>query len=108
MKAHEKPGLGRRLKGFMLKRVPGMITCREFDGFISGYLDGELPDRWRSRFEMHMRICRECRQYLQAYQRTIEVGRAVFTSPDEPVPDDVPESLINTILKLREEEKAGD
>ncbi len=108
MKAQQKAGIGRRLKGFMLKRVPGMITCREFEGFISSYLDGELSDRLRSRFDMHMRICRECRQYLQAYQRTIEVGQAVFTSPDEPVPDDVPESLINTILKLREEGKVDD
>jgi len=108
MKEQEKAGIGRRVKGFMLKRLPGMITCREFEEFVSAYLEGELSSRGRFFFDMHMRICRECRQYLQAYQQTIAVGRAVFTSPDEPVPDDVPESLINTILKLREEKKADD
>ncbi len=107
MKKREKAGIGRRLKGFMLKRVHGMITCREFEEFIGSYLDGELSDRERSRFERHLRMCRECRQYLQAYQQTIEIGRAAFSSPDEPVPDDVPESLIDTILKLRASNKTG-
>lgn len=92
----------------MFKRVHGMITCREFEEFISSYLEGELSKREHSRFQRHLRICRACRQYLQAYQQTIKVGRAVFTSPDEPVPDDVPESLIDTILKLRAGEKPGD
>ncbi|GMR15026.1 MAG: hypothetical protein BMS9Abin30_0643 [Gammaproteobacteria bacterium] len=108
MKEHKKSRIGRRLKGLMFRRIHGMITCREFEEFINNFLDGELSKRERSRFGRHLRICRECRQYLQAYQRTIEIGRAVFTSPDEPVPDDVPESLIDTILKLRADNKTGD
>jgi len=105
---HEKIGIGRRLKGLMLKRVHGMITCREFEDFISGYLDGELSSRKRSRFDLHLRLCRECRQYLQAYQQTIAVGQAAFAAPDEPVPDDVPRELINSILKLHADDPAGD
>ncbi len=42
-----------------------------------------------------MRVCRE---YLAAYQRTMEVCRAVFHSSNEPSPDDVPEDLIKAIL----------
>jgi len=78
-----------------------MITCKEFDDFVLGYLEGDLPVRQRSRFELHMRLCRECRQYLQAYQRTVEVGRAAFSSPGDRIPDDVPENLIKAILEAR-------
>jgi hypothetical protein len=50
---------------------------------------------------LHIRLCRECREYLAAYQRTIEVGREVFKSADEALPDDVPEDLIKAILEAR-------
>ena len=100
MKQHEFNTL-RWLKGFMLKRMYGMITCKEFEDFILDYLDDELPALQRTRFERHIRVCRECRQYLQAYQRTLEVSRAVFSAPEGLVPDDVPEDLIKAILKAR-------
>ena len=91
----------RAVKGFMLKRVHGMITCAEFEDFILSYLDGELPQKQRSIFELHLRICRECRDYLAAYRRAMELGRAVFDGPDMPVPKDVPEDLIVAILAAR-------
>jgi anti-sigma factor RsiW len=86
----------------MLKRVHGMITCKEFEDFVLSYLDGGLPAHQRSLFEWHMRICRECREYLAAYQHALAVGRAVLPSPDDPVPEDVPEDLIKAILESRE------
>jgi len=93
--------LRRWLKGFMLKHMHGMITCKEFEDFVSDYTDGELSSKQRSYFERHLKLCQECRQYLLAYQRTIEVSRAVLLSPDEPVSEDVPEDLIKGILKAR-------
>lgn len=94
-------GMMRRFKGTMLKRVHGMITCREFEEFVLQYLDGELPSKQRNIFEWHMRICRECREYLAAYKRTVEVGKAALGSADESVPDDVPEDLIRAVLDAR-------
>ncbi len=91
----------RWLKGVIQRHMFGMITCREFEDFVLDYLDDELPALQRSRFERHIRFCRECRQYLQAYQRTLEVSRAVFPEPDVLVPDGVPEELIKAILKAR-------
>ena len=101
MKQQHKNKILRWLKGFMLRHMHGMITCKEFENFILDYLDDELPALQRSRFERHIRLCRECKQYLQAYQRTLELSRAVFPSPDDVVPDDVPEDLIKAILKAR-------
>lgn len=101
MKHQHKNTLLRWLKGIMLKHIYGMITCREFEDFILDYLDNTLPVLQRSRFERHIRLCRECRQYLQVYQRTLKLSRAAFSSADALVPDDVPEDLIKAILKAR-------
>ncbi len=99
MKHNFGNGVKLRLKGYLLKHMHGMITCREFEDFVIDYLDGQLSERHRRVFEMHIRLCRECREYLTAYQQSIEAGRAVFSASDDPVPDDVPEDLINAILK---------
>jgi anti-sigma factor RsiW len=102
MTDQKKPGLKRRLKGFVLKHMHRMITCKEFEGFVLNYLDGDLPVSQQTIFELHLKICRECREYLAAYQRSIELGRAVFDAPDEPVPQDVPEDLVRAILDARD------
>lgn len=52
----------RWLKGFMQRYMYGMITCGEFEDFITDYLDNELLAPQRSRFELHVRLCKECRQ----------------------------------------------
>ena len=96
-----KTGTWRWLKGLMFKHVHYMISCKEFEEFVLSYLDGELPVKQRSMFEWHIRICRECREYLAAYQRSIELGQAVLHDPDQSLPADVPEDLIKAILKAR-------
>lgn len=97
---HHKTSIMRRLKGFMLKYMHGMITCQEFESFVLSYLDGELTQRQQTTFEWHLRICRECREYLAAYKRTMELNRAVLSTDDE-LPSDVPEDLIIAILDAR-------
>ena len=101
MTRQHKTGIFRWFKGLMLKRMHRMITCKEFEDFVLSYLDDELPKRQRSTFEWHLRICRECRDYLTAYKRTVEVERAVLTSPDGSIPADVPEDLIKAVLDAR-------
>ena len=93
--------LRRKMKGLMLSTMPGMITCAEFDEFIMSYLDGSLAPRERRLFERHIWLCRECREYLAAYKRTIEIGKAVFREPLGPVPDDVPDDLVDAVLSAR-------
>ncbi len=102
MNERRDTGLGRRLKGFLLKRIHGMITCREFEEFIIRYLDDSLPGSQKRNFEWHLRICRECRDYLAAYQRTIELGKEVLGPADKAVPEDVPEDMIKAVLESLE------
>ena len=85
----------------MLKRMHGMLTCREFEEFVLAYLDGELTQKQLTRFNLHLRICRECRDYMAAYQRALDINKAVLGAPEEPVPDDVPDDLIKAILETR-------
>jgi len=98
MKAAQSPGMMRKLKGFMMKYMHGMITCREFEDFIMSYLEGSLPAKQKKRFEWHLKLCRECREYLAAYERSIELGRAVFAENEETIPGDVPEDLVQAVL----------
>ena len=89
------------LKGMMFKHVPYMISCTEFEDFISMYFEGSLPRAQVRVFELHLKVCRECRDYLTAYQEAMVVGKIVFNEPDASVPDDVPEDLVKAILDAR-------
>lgn len=93
--------LWRRMKGLMLRNLPLMIDCEQFESFLIDYLEGDLPDRQRAVFEFHLKICRECRDYLAAYRRTIEVGKAAFIDPQADLPDDVPDDLVKAVLEAR-------
>ncbi len=91
----------RKTKGLMFRNIPMMINCREFENFMIDYIEGSLPKQQRRIFEFHLKLCRECRDYLAAYRRTIEVSKRVFDDADVPVPDDVPEDLLRAILDAR-------
>lgn len=95
-------GVMRWLKGLMLKHVHGMITCREFEDFIAEYLAGELPAAKVRVFQRHLKLCRECRDYLRAYQTSLEIGKAALGPGSAPVPDEVPQDLIKAILDSRD------
>ncbi len=82
-----------------------MITCRELEEFVVDYLDGTLPWRPRLVFRTHLLFCRECRDYLARYERTVALGKAALRHPDEAPPADVPEDLVRAVLAAR---KAGD
>ncbi len=92
----------RRMRGLMLKHVPLMITCRQFEDFILSYLEDELTRKQKFVFELHLEVCRECRDYLAAYRRTIEISKGAFKEPGQLVPDDVPEDLVKAILAARD------
>ena len=89
----------RLMKGIMLKYMPGMITCVDFEQFIDDYLDQSLSPAEVTVFERHIKLCRECREYLAAYKRTIELGKESLTSDQSEAPtiDDIPADLIAAI-----------
>ena len=90
------PSILRRAKGAMMARLPLMITCEQFEAFIADYLDDVLPERQRRLFEFHIRTCRECREYLAAYERSRSITRASMTTLDE-VPADLLSAIVSAL-----------
>jgi len=41
------------------------MTCRELVDFLGAYLDGELSEKVRRRFDEHLAACPECSAYLE-------------------------------------------
>ncbi len=89
----------------ILFKLPLMLTCKEFEEFVLDYLQGNLPIITKFKFWMHLRICKDCRSYLKAYIQTINLGQTFFKDSDQEVPGDMPEELVETILKLKKEIK---
>ena len=79
-----------------------MLTCLEFEDFIIDYLDGNLPDRQRRLFDLHLKVCRECREYLRAYRLSIYLARNSLAPHKEIALEDVPEDLIMAVMEARE------
>lgn len=85
-----------------MSKLPGMMSCREADGFLHDYLDGTLPKRTRRVFEFHLWMCPDCRRYLDAYRKTIELGRKAFEDPEAPAGAVLPEEMVTAIVKATE------
>lgn len=77
------------------------MNCREFVDFLMEYIEGALPESQRSVFEEHMVICPPCQTYLDTYRETVELGQEICPDPEGPVPDDVPDALVQAILAAR-------
>jgi anti-sigma factor RsiW len=78
-----------------------IVTCREFAGFIDEWLDGRLPAAAREPFERHLIVCGNCARYLASYRQTIALGKQAFENLDAELPPDVPDELIDAILRAR-------
>jgi anti-sigma factor RsiW len=77
------------------------MTCQELIGFLSDYLDGQLPLTQRLAFELHLTLCRDCRAYLHNFKTTIAAGKAAMSTSPDMEPAEVPEELVQAILKAR-------
>lgn len=77
------------------------MTCRDFADFLDRYLGGELPAEFSQRFDQHLRVCRDCRNYLDTYRQTIKAGRAALGAEGDPIPATVPQGLVAAILAAR-------
>ncbi len=88
----------------MMFRAPMMITCAELEAFILDYFEDRLTPFQKRVFELHLKVCADCRRYLETYRATVALGKAAFQSPDAPLPDDVPDDLVQAILAARKSE----
>ena len=101
MGRHEDAGpAGLRLRAWVMRHVPGQLTCVEFDRFVHDYQEGSLSPRKRRAFDLHMELCPMCREYFESYLQTIELGEAVCAA-DNASSQQLPEELVSAILAAR-------
>lgn len=74
------------------------ITCQQLIDFIGAYLDQDLPGEERAEFERHLAVCPSCVAYLSTYRKAVTLAKLAGS---DPVPADVPESLVQAILAVR-------
>ena len=77
------------------------MTCRECIDFLLDYLSEQLPAEQRVTLEAHLRECPECVAYLKSYESTVKLGKGAFKGPGDPVPNEMPEKLVQAILAAR-------
>ncbi|WP_282608839.1 anti-sigma factor [Pelagibius sp. Alg239-R121] len=90
----------RRIHGTMFK-LPLMITCNEFEDFVLAYLEEELPAHQCTIFKMHLKVCRECREYLRAYEASMTLTKASLKTEETDLPESVPQDLVAAVLAAR-------
>ena len=75
------------------------LTCRQIIDFVQAFLDGELPLRERTVFELHLTICPDCVNYLQSYLSTQALSK--MAADVEPEVKPIPDELVQAILAAR-------
>jgi len=78
-----------------------ILTCEEFNNFMVDYLEDGLPIWRKYMCWMHVKMCQDCAHFVQQYRRVLELGQDAFSNPDDPVPNSVPEELIQAALAHR-------
>jgi anti-sigma factor RsiW len=81
------------------------MTCKQLTEFIVEYHSGALSPAVRVAYAAHIAECADCVRYLQTYEDTIRLARGAFTAADDPLPDDVPEKLVQAILAARSKDR---
>ena len=90
-----------------MSHEPPPVTCREFVGFLSEYLDGSMPGPQRAAFERHLGLCKSCADYLEGYRQTIRLGKVAMAASDQPVDPSVPSGLVKAVLAARPKKSTG-
>ena len=92
-----KISIRRRIHALAFKS-PLMITCEEFEDFILAYLEEDLPAKQKFIFELHIKVCRECRDYLKAYRASMDLTKQALEDEYRLLPEQVPDDLIKAVL----------
>ncbi len=70
-----------------------MLSCQDVNEFLVAYLDGDVPEQLRERFDKHVERCSVCSTYLNQYRATIQLTQEAASLDPEP-----PEALVEMTL----------
>jgi anti-sigma factor RsiW len=80
------------------RMTDGDLQCKQLVEIITDYLEGDLPDEERERFERHLTVCVGCRNYVEQMRTTL---RLVGTLSAEGLPESLQQELLATFRGLR-------
>lgn len=101
-----------RIQHWLEGRLPGLLTCAEFQETLDDYLDGALGGAARMMVDFHIRTCPACRRYVAAYGAVRAAAEGAFDGmaagggpeADAMGLDPVPEELVEAIAMARKAE----
>lgn len=70
-----------------------MLTCEDVNDFLAAYVNDDIPDNLRRRYETHVARCEVCSAYLNQYRATIRLAREAGSIASEP-PDELVEMTL--------------
>ena len=70
---------------------PADIRCHQIVELVTDYLEGALDEAERTRFEMHIMVCRGCENYVDQMRQAADAAGDV--PPEEPDPEQMEELL---------------
>lgn len=65
--------------------IDGEMNCNELVELVTAYLDGALDLQTRARFDLHLRGCVGCHNYLQQFRITVHTLRGGRDEQLDPV-----------------------
>lgn len=74
------------------------LSCEDVNQFIIDYLEGTIPARTRTKFEVHLAKCPNCGLYFEQYLQTVDLVR-----DDGALEMDLPEELVESTLHFLRE-----
>jgi len=83
---------------------PDDLSCQELVELVTEYLEGSLPPRERTRFEMHLCYCEPCRAYLRQMR---EMTRLAGRLPEEAIPATTKEALLHAFRDWKRDTGGG-
>jgi predicted anti-sigma-YlaC factor YlaD len=68
-----------------------MLVCRDVTELVTDFVEGRMSLLDHLRFQLHLGMCRHCREYVRQLQKT---RRLVGWVPPEPPPPEVEAELL--------------
>ena len=68
-----------------------MLTCEQMTALVTEYVEGRLPFAEWAKFQLHIMMCKQCREYVAQMKLT---ARTLGRMPEGPVPEEVMQELL--------------
>jgi predicted anti-sigma-YlaC factor YlaD len=68
-----------------------MLACRDITELVTDFVERRMSLWDRLRFQLHLGMCRHCREYVRQMRRTLELTGAL---PHQPPPPEVEAELL--------------